>query len=602
MRGVWLFFLVSLNLFAMQLSFDDGKNTAESMRNGIEDEIKSGKNKGEIPQYQEGVFISKDELANSFGHLQNSEHGKDLVEIHKTRKPYILDDTEPFMVRSEDVHRHPEEAFEQTEEIQEEGDATIETCEECPHEEFFVKAYREKINLVFITAARYCPTPGHQLLAIDVRMHYVPSDLLAKGGPFNSVKFVSSRNEGAYSYETYNVDGYDVVLRKTIKQNGRDGIHPRCYLVPALNRYVLTPKDLINNLLGLNTNEAIYWGEIGNAQLNTIEDQYYYTFDDRGAHYEQLVEQGLCRYVSAAEVSRNSRMITQEVTYACRSSCKDTCQKLRARGCSRLPNPECLERIGDKCVHWRWKFKCKDRIGMKKHKFSKLNPFCLEGNCIDSSYESDKDMIEALGYLSILEEARKELDGTDNINVFKGNPYSCTRFLLSFKDCCGCNGWGISMGLSSCDEDSRNLARLRENGKCVYVGEYCAEKLPVVGTCVRKKKVFCCFGSKFAKLLQEQGKPQLGLSFGTPKCPDCRGFTADELSHIDFSKLDLTEITNDIMDKFKPQKGEHFAKGGELDRIRQQMQDKMQNTGNTEASYLKENMRHLVGSLKSGGK
>lgn len=622
MKNLLLIFMLVPAIYAMQSSFDDGKNTAESMKNGIENDIKSGRKKTEIPQYQEGVYISQDELANSFSYLKNSASGKDLVEIHKTRKPYILDDTEPFMVRSEDAHQHPEKAFEQTEEIQEENGFTIETCEECPHEEFLVKARKTKKRYVYldkapyITAGQNCDNHGY--LTIRVEIIDESDSLFREDGTFQNITHVSTNHwGGAYIDEVYSVNGVHVTLRKTIQQNGHPWIHPRCYLVPALQNHVVSAATLISKLLGGAEDEDIYWGQIGNAHLThrVVNDtgKHYWILDDACQHYEQLTEQGLCRYHSMVEDPPTDKYWKgkkvngswgQTVTYACRAACKDTCQKLRARGCSRLPNPECLEKIGDKCVRWRWKFKCKDRIGMKKHKFSKLNPFCLEGNCIDSSYESDKDMIEALGYLSILEEARKELDGTANISVFKGGPYSCTRFPLSFKDCCGCSGWGISMGLSGCDEDSKTVAKLRENGKCIQIGTYCAEYVHVgfAKFCLRKKTVFCCFGSKFAKLLQEQGRPQLGLGFGTPECPDCRGFTADELSHIDFSKLDLTEITNDIMDKFKPQTGEHFAKGGELDRIRQQMQDKMQNTGNTEAGYLKENMKHLVGSLKSGGK
>lgn len=176
---------------------------------------------------------------------------------------------------------------------------------------------------------------------------------------------------------------------------------------------------------------------------------------------------------------------------------------------------------------------------------------------------------------------------------------------LSFKDCCGCNGWGVSIGLTGCDEDSRVVSKLRGEGKCVQVGTYCAEYINVglAKFCLRKKTVFCCFGNKFAKLLQEQGKSQLGLNFGSPESPNCRGFTPEELSKIDFSKLDLSEITADVMDRFKPQSAEHFAKDGELDRIREQMQKNAKGQGNsTEAQYLQENMKHLTASLKGGKK
>lgn len=616
MKNFLLVFMLVPAIYAMQSSFDDGKNTAESMKNGIEDDIKSSRKKTEIPQYQDGVSIDKNELSKAFEHLRHSEYGEDLVEIHKTRKPYILDDTEPFMVRSENIHKNPEKAFVEAEEIEEGNDFTIETCEECPHEEYLVKARKTKKRHVYLDKPPYIEVSGahcnHGYLSVHVTIPNEPDDAFLEDGTFNIVH-VGRTASGADTYEHFLVNGVPVDLKKTVLQNGAPWPNRgnECVMTRSLHAFVLDSPDLIKTLLGGSEDQAYNWGRIGTAHLHhrVVNDtgKHYWILDDACQHYEQLVEQGLCRYYSMEEDPPTDKYWKgkkvrgswgQTVTYACRSSCKDTCQNLRARGCSRLPNPECLEKVGGKCIRWRWRFKCRDRIGMKKHRFAKQDPFCLGGDCIDSSFESDKDLIQALGYLSILEEARKELDGTANISVFKGSPYSCTRFPLSFKDCCGCKGWGINIGLAGCDEDSKTVAKLRENGKCIQIGTHCAEYVNVGFTkfCLRKKTVFCCFGSKFAKLLQEQGKPQLGLNFGTSQEPNCRGFTPEELSRIDFSKLDLTEITNDIMDKFKPQKGEHFAKDGELKRIQKQMQNKVGNRNN-ESDYLNENMKHLTSSI-----
>ena len=219
-----------------------------------------------------------------------------------------------------------------------------------------------------------------------------------------------------------------------------------------------------------------------------------------------------------------------------------------------------------KCVKWRQKYRCRDRVKSTGYKFSGSTAFCLDGNCVDTSFQSDEDMIEALGYLSILEHARKEMNGTKNINIFKGNSHGCNRYPLSFKNCCFSSGCGLNLGLAHCDQESKNLAKERGSGKCVEVGTYCAERTPLLKTCIRKKTVFCCFGSKFAKLLQEQGRKQLRMDFGSAQYPNCRGFTAEELQKIDFSKLDLSEITEDVMKNFKPKidPKKHFAKGDEL--------------------------------------
>ena len=51
-----------------------------------------------------------------------------------------------------------------------------------------------------------------------------------------------------------------------------------------------------------------------------------------------------------------------------------------------------------------------------------------------------------------------------------------------------------------------------------------------------------------------QGRPQIGLGWGEPKNPLCRGFTLDEIQRIDFSKLDLREVFEDLMQTYKGDK------------------------------------------------
>ena len=71
---------------------------------------------------------------------------------------------------------------------------------------------------------------------------------------------------------------------------------------------------------------------------------------------------------------------------------------------------------------------------------------------------------------------------------------------------------------------------------------------------------------------------------------NCRRFTAEELQKIDFTKLDLSEITEDVMKNFKPQidPKKHFAKGDELKKH--------------SMSGIRENMKHMMGGMSSGGK
>ncbi|MDE9429885.1 conjugal transfer protein TraN [Xenorhabdus bovienii] len=101
--------------------------------------------------------------------------------------------------------------------------------------------------------------------------------------------------------------------------------------------------------------------------------------------------------------------------------------------------------------------------------------------------------------------------------------------------------------MQACDQESMETAMFASSGYCHYVGEYCKKKVPLLG-CVQKANAYCCFNSKLARIIHEQGRPQLSTigDFGTAKAPQCRGFTPDEFQSVDFSKIDLSEYIEDM--------------------------------------------------------
>jgi conjugal transfer mating pair stabilization protein TraN len=104
--------------------------------------------------------------------------------------------------------------------------------------------------------------------------------------------------------------------------------------------------------------------------------------------------------------------------------------------------------------------------------------------------------------------------------------------------------------LKGCDQRDIETALLNSSKYCVFVGEYCAEKSPLVG-CVQKANSFCCYNSMLARIIQQQGRAQIPSmgGFGTPEQPNCRGFTPTEFQALDFSKMDLTEYYAEIRTK-----------------------------------------------------
>lgn len=98
----------------------------------------------------------------------------------------------------------------------------------------------------------------------------------------------------------------------------------------------------------------------------------------------------------------------------------------------------------------------------------------------------------------------------------------------------------IQFWSNQCDIQDQKTALLADSDYCIYLGEYCAEKW--VFGCVQKAKSYCCFNSKLAKMIQEQGRAQIPSmnGFGTIKEPDCRGFTLEQFQALDFTKIDLS--------------------------------------------------------------
>ena len=63
-----------------------------------------------------------------------------------------------------------------------------------------------------------------------------------------------------------------------------------------------------------------------------------------------------------------------------------------------------------------------------------------------------------------------------------------------------------------------------------YIGNFCSKKLSLglVKICVQKSDSYCAFNSSLARIIQEQGREQLGISWGSAESPKCRGFTVEE--------------------------------------------------------------------------
>jgi len=288
---------------------------------------------------------------------------------------------------------------------------------------------------------------------------------------------------------------------------------------------------------------------------------------------ERRADQGLCVYASKVCTQGPETRVFDGVqvhrdcweetyTYNCSHPSADDCGPLRAKGCVQVQSG-CKKHIGPACVVYRQTYQCKTPSRSQTRIAGGDTPFCMDGACRDQSWENNNEMMQAISQLALLKDMQGRFDGF----VFKGGAHQCPKNPISFKDCCGNGkGWGVSLGLSRCSADEKALGLKRQKGLCHMVGTYCSKREKITKICLEKKTSYCCFGSKLLKAFHVQGRPQIGRGWGDGENPDCNGFSVHELQRIDFSRLDLREAFEDLMQNFSP---------GKVQNVNQQIKDRL---------------------------
>ena len=237
----------------------------------------------------------------------------------------------------------------------------------------------------------------------------------------------------------------------------------------------------------------------------------------------------------------------EELFFICKSTEKDTCGFLKDRKCTQLEK-KCLKGSDTDCALWELTFKCGGKFRFK--------PSDAEGIFDeDESLEVEsggQSFPEVYTKLKVFNEMNKEIKSNPRIvdgslQVFNGMQRKCSKSISSdlMYDCCLLmRGLATDLKLTKCNADELDLAEMRERGFCHYIGKYDEQFLDLWKS--RDNHVFCCFSTKLYKVVHEGVREQIGLGWGTPEHPICRGLTIDEISKADFSKLDLSEAFSDL--------------------------------------------------------
>lgn len=196
--------------------------------------------------------------------------------------------------------------------------------------------------------------------------------------------------------------------------------------------------------------------------------------------------------------------------------------------------------------------------------------YCIDGSCTQLPRSASPDLANALVAMNAMGDATKQFD-TTNLTIFDGQATGCHKPLFGLVNCCAGKVSGLLTGASAalaltglltgnygfllgmvtqflvlfaCSQEEMLLDVKDRLGLCHYVGEYCSAHFLFV--CETERKNYCCFQSKLARVIQEQGRAQLGLDFGTAKNPNCSGFTVAQFSQLDLSKMDFSEVFADF--------------------------------------------------------
>ncbi len=227
--------------------------------------------------------------------------------------------------------------------------------------------------------------------------------------------------------------------------------------------------------------------------------------------------------------------------------------------CYEVGLKECLmhDQIGN-CVNQKKEFSCKRREMFTQDKAKLKQKLkgdeakkivckgipCIDGNCLDKSYDMDEDMMNSASKLYAVSQAKGAKDM--NFKLFEGFDQHCTKKPVGYMSCCKVKGWGSHLG-ASCNADEVKLQNLRERNLCVYVGKSTSGTKPAH----INKHHFCCFGNMLNKVIQVEGRKQLGMDFGEGGHPNCRGLTLEEITRLDFEKMDFSEFIVEIKKKMK---------------------------------------------------
>ena len=231
--------------------------------------------------------------------------------------------------------------------------------------------------------------------------------------------------------------------------------------------------------------------------------------------------------------------------YTCRSdsiNLNDCTEFDQDASCSRQGD-ECIAYDGDgNCTHRTYHYQCGIDAPSSVTQNCGSQSWCLNGVCNDVQRGNpNQGFGKAAAAMNLLQEMANDFDteGQD-VTVFSGKKAVCKKWVFGLKNCCKTGGILVSAGLAECSESEKKLSVARGAGQTHHLRNYCSRKA-FWGSCLVRASAFCQFNNRLAKIVHQQGRPQLGIGWS-----NCDGLTPEQLAGLDWSQIDLSEAIGDI--------------------------------------------------------
>ena len=232
-------------------------------------------------------------------------------------------------------------------------------------------------------------------------------------------------------------------------------------------------------------------------------------------------------------------------SYQCGKVTSSSCTAILNEGCSQVQST-CKAQNGNICFEYEQEFSCSKETCTKEKEICIKKVPCADGNCNQSTEETSDDLGVGVSQLGALvgtaDDVYQNQVTSGSPQIFRGDSKECKKHPFGVRDCCTDSGWGG--WVVNCPKDLQDLLKAKSEGRVVSLGSYKKKKWR------SRHYVYCVFPSKLAGIVQIQGRGgQLGLSFGSATAPNCSGLTPEQLEAVDFSRLDLSAIENEITSK-----------------------------------------------------